>query len=172
MNNNNHVLIMAAGRDKRMMPITEMIPKPMVPYRGRTLIADGIENTRRYFKNIHVTVGYKGAILAKYVVGLGVSSVFDTSGKEKAWWLYNTMMKHLDEPLVVLTCDNIVELEYGDLIEEYKRFNRPACMVVPAKPVPGLEGDYIFHENNVVTKFDRHKSSDYNCSGIEIVNPF
>jgi len=167
----NHALIMAAGRGIRMMPLTEVIPKPMAPYRGSTLIAEGIKNIKRYFKNIHVTVGYKGAILAEHVVGLGVSSVFDTSGKGNAWWIYNTMMKYLDEPLIVLTCDNVIELEYGNLIKDYNKFNKPTCMVIPVKPVPGLEGDYIFQKNNVVIKLDRHETSEYYCSGIQVLNP-
>ena len=167
----SHALIMAAGRGARMMPLTEVIPKPMVPYRGTTLVAEGIKNIKRYFKNIHITVGYKGAILAKHVVGLGVSSVFDTSGKGNAWWIYNTMMKYLDEPLIVLTCDNVMEIEFENLIREYSNFSQPACMVVPVKPVLGLEGDYIFHKNNVVTKLDRYETSEYYCSGIQVLNP-
>jgi len=154
-----------------MMPLTEVIPKPMVPYRGTTLIAEGIKNVKRYFKYIHITIGYKGAILAEHVVGLGVSSIFDTSDKGNAWWIYNTMMKYLDEPLTVLTCDNIIDLEFEKLIQEYYYFNKPACMVVPVAPVPGLEGDYIFHENNIVTKLDRFTPSELYCSGIQVVNP-
>jgi NDP-sugar pyrophosphorylase family protein len=167
----NHALIMAAGRGARMMPLTEVIPKPMVPYRGTTLVAEGIKNIRKHFKNIHITVGYKGTILAKHVVGLGVNSVFDTNGKGNAWWIYNTMMKYLAEPLIVLTCDNVVELEFVSLINEYYHFDQPACMVVPVKPVPGLDGDYIFHENNVVTKLDRDEISEQYCSGIQVLNP-
>jgi len=166
-----HALIMAAGRGARMMPLTEAVPKPMVSYRGTTLVAEGIKNIKRHFKNIHITVGYKGAILAKYVVGLGVNSVFDTGGKGNAWWIYNTMMKYLDEPLIVLTCDNVMEIEFENLIREYYHFNQPSCMVVPVKPVPGLDGDYIFHKNNVVTKLNRHETSEYYCSGIQVLNP-
>ena len=94
----NHALIMAAGRGLRMVPLTDVIPKPMAPYRDSTLIAKGIENLKEYFRNIHITVGYKGGVLAEYVIGLGVNSIFDTSGKGNAWWIYNTMMKYLGTP--------------------------------------------------------------------------
>jgi NDP-sugar pyrophosphorylase family protein len=167
----NHALIMAAGRGLRMMPLTAVVPKPMSPYLGSTLIADGIGKIRPYIKNIHITVGYKGATLAQHVIEHGVTSVFNTSEKGNAWWIYNTLMKGLDEPVIVLTCDNVVELEFDQLAREYYAFNQPACMLVPVKPVAGLEGDYIFQEKNIVTKLDRHEPSDRYCSGIQILNP-
>ena len=153
------------------MPLTEVIPKPMIPFMGSTLIADGISKIKPHIDNIHITVGYKGAVLAQHVTEQGVTSVFNTSGKGNAWWLYNTLMMYLDEPLFVLTCDNVVELEFDRLAEEYYDFDRPACMVVPVRPVAGLNGDYIFQEQNVVTKFHRQQQSDRYCSGIQILNP-
>src|SRR4051812_40099426 len=81
-----HALIMAAGRGTRMLPLTDVIPKPMAPYRGTTLIAEGIRRIRIYIENIHITVGYKGKTLAEHVVELGVNSVFNTSGRGNAWW--------------------------------------------------------------------------------------
>jgi NDP-sugar pyrophosphorylase family protein len=162
---------MAAGRGARMMPLTAVVPKPMAPYGGSTLIAEGIRHIRPEIKNIHVTVGYKGPKLAEHVLDLGVSSVFNTSSKGNAWWIYNTLLRHIDEPIFVLTCDNVVELDFMALEREYYRLNEPACLLVPVSPVPGLEGDYIFQEDNVVKKLDRQTPSDRYCSGIQILNP-
>ena len=125
---------MAAGRGVRMMPLTAVIPKPMAPYLGSTLIADGIRRIRGHVDVIHITVGYKGPKLAEHVIELGVDCVYNTSGKGNSWWIYNTMLKYLDEPLLVLTCDNVVELDFEQLEREYARHNSPACMVVPVAP--------------------------------------
>ncbi|MEA2173724.1 MAG: hypothetical protein QOD00_1316, partial [Blastocatellia bacterium] len=106
----NHAIIMAAGRGQRMMPLTEDIPKAMAPYNGSTLIAQGIDKIRKHIPFIHITVGYKGAMLAQHVIQHGVSSVFNTEGHSNSWWIYNTLLKCLNEPMFVLTCDNVVEL--------------------------------------------------------------
>ena len=116
----SHALIMAAGRGTRMMPLTAIIPKPMAPFQGSTLIAEGISRLKPFAQNIHVTVGYKGAMLAEHVIGCGVASVFDTSDHGNAWWLSNTLMKYLDEPVLVLTCDNVVELDLDFLLRQYQ----------------------------------------------------
>ena len=167
-----HALIMAAGRGMRMMPLTNVIPKAMAPYQGSTIIAEGIKKIHKHIKNTYITVGYKGEILAEHVINIGVDAVFNTSGKGNAWWIYNTLIKVIDEPIIVLTCDNVVELDFEILFEEYINFNQPACMILPVKPVLGLEGDYLFHQDNVVTKLDRNEPSDSYCSGIQILNPF
>lgn len=167
----NHALIMAAGRGQRMMPLTNDIPKAMAIHDGTTLIANGIEKLKHSVEHIHITVGYKGAMLAQHVIEHNVSSIFNTEGKGNAWWIFNTVLRHLNEPVLVLTCDNVVELDTDLLIHDYQSKSNPAGMVVPVKPVVGLEGDYIFHKNGVLTDISRNRSSDIYCSGIQIMNP-
>ena len=116
-----HALIMAAGRGQRMMPLTNEIPKAMASHEGSTLIANGIERLRGSVDYIHITVGYKGAMLAKHVIEHQVASIFNTDGYGNAWWLFNTLMKFLDEPVLVLTCDNIVDLDSDLLIHDYRQ---------------------------------------------------
>jgi NDP-sugar pyrophosphorylase family protein len=167
----NHAIIMAAGRGHRMMPLTADIPKAMAPYDGSTLICRGINQVRKHIEHMHITVGYKGAMLAEHVIHNGVSSVFNTEGRGNSWWIYNTILKLLNEPIFVLTCDNVMELDFDLLEMDYIGLGQPTCMIVPVKPVPGLEGDYVFHRNNIVTELNRYKVSDIYCSGIQIINP-
>jgi MurNAc alpha-1-phosphate uridylyltransferase len=162
---------MAAGRGTRMTPLTDAIPKPMAPFAGSTLIAKGIEKIRDRIPHIHVTVGYKKAMLAQHVIEHGARSVFNTEGKSNSWWIYNTLLRDLDEPIYVLTSDNVVDLDFDLMEENYKSLDSPACMLVPVKPIEGLEGDYIFHENHFVVELNRQKPSEIYCSGIQIINP-
>ena len=167
-----HALIMAAGRGQRMIPLTNIVPKPMAPYAGSTLIAKGIEQIAKRIEKIHVTVGYKGAMLAQHVIEHGAFSVWNTNDKSNSWWIYNTLLKYLDEPIYVLTCDNVIDLDFDLLENNYQEFGNAPCMLVPVVPVPGLEGDYIFRDGKIVTELNRYKSSDIYCSGIQIINPY
>lgn len=166
-----HAVILAAGRGARMMPLTDEVPKPMAPFGDSTLIADGITKLRKHINNLHITVGYKGAMLSRHLIELGVSTIVNTEGKSNTWWIYHSLLGELDEPLFVLTCDNITDIDFASLDRDYAAQGSPACMVVPVAPVPGLEGDYIFHEGNVVTELNRHKPAATYCSGIQVLNP-
>jgi len=162
---------MAAGRGMRMAPLTDAIPKPMAPYNGTTLIARGISRLAEKIEHIHVTVGYKKAMLAQHVIEHGASTVFNTEGQSNCWWVYNTLLQSLDEPIFVLTCDNVVDLDFTVLEENYLSLNSPPCMLVPVRPVPGLEGDYVFHDEHLVTEISPERQTDIYCSGIQVLNP-
>jgi len=162
---------MAAGRGTRMMPLTDSIPKAMAVYKGDTLISNGIYKLRQNMPNVYITVGYMGSMLASHVIEKNVNAIFNTEGQGNAWWLFNTLMKYIDEPLLVLTCDNITDLNFKKLWDDYAEKGQPPCMVIPVRPVPGLEGDFIFHDNYVVKELSRQKQSDAYCSGIQILNP-
>jgi NDP-sugar pyrophosphorylase family protein len=166
-----HAIIMAAGRGSRMMPLTNSIPKAMAKLGASTLIVNGIEKIQKVLHNIHITVGYKKSDLAKHVIEHNVSTVLNTEGKGNAWWIFNTLLKNLDEPIFVLTCDNVIDLDFEKLANDYFELGEPACMVVPVQPIEGLEGDFIFESNNVVQELNRSKKNGKYCSGIQVLNP-
>jgi len=64
-------------------------------------------------------------MLAQHVIEHGASTVFNTEGKSNCWWVYNTLLKSMDEPMFVLTCDNVVDLDFAVLEENYLSLNSP-----------------------------------------------
>jgi NDP-sugar pyrophosphorylase family protein len=167
-----HAVIMAAGRGQRMMPLTETTPKPLASFRGTTLVGHSIDQLKKHVPHIHVTVGYKAAQVASYLLEHGVSSVFNTEGQPNAWWLSNTLLRHLDEPVMVLTCDHVVEIPFDQIEHDYYLQYDPPGMLVPARPVDGVEGDYIFHNRyGQVTKLSRSEKAPTYASGIQVINP-
>ncbi len=167
-----HALILAAGRGNRMRPLTDIMPKAMSPYKGDTLVGNSLKMLSQYVDSVHITVAYKSAMLAQYAAGLGISSILNTEGHTNSWWIHNTLMRYVDEPVIVLTCDNIIELDFDFLAKDYLKLQQPACMLVPVRPLANVEGDYIEHiGSGLVVGIDRHKPTDIYCSGIQILNP-
>jgi len=168
----NHAIILAAGRGIRMMPKTKKIPKAMVKVKNQTLILNGIKKIQKYINNIHITVGYKGSMLAKHVIENKVNSVINTNKRGNAWWIFNFPFNQLNEPVFVLTCDNITNINFSLIEKDYKKKGNPECFLVPVKPIENLEGDYIHKKKNIVLRLSRKEKSDIYCSGIQIVNPY
>tara|TARA_Y100001980_G_C14528466_1_gene304169 strand:- start:396 stop:1067 length:672 start_codon:yes stop_codon:yes gene_type:complete len=168
----NHAIILAAGRGIRLMPKTKRIPKAMVKIKNQTLILKGIKKIQKYIRNIHITVGYKGSLLAKHVIENKVNSVINTDKKGNAWWIFNFPFKHINQPVFVLTCDNITNIDFNLIERDYIKKGKPECFLVPVKPLKKLEGDFIHRKKNIVTKLSRKIKSDIYCSGIQIINPY
>ena len=168
----NHAIILAAGRGSRVMPKTTKIPKAMVKVKNQTLILGGIKKIQKYIKNIHITVGYKGSLLAKHVIENNVTSVINTNKKGNAWWIFNFPFNLIDEPVFVLTCDNITNVNFKLIEKDYIKKRKPECFLIPVKPIKKLEGDYIHKKKNLVLKLSRKIKSDIYCSGIQVVNPY
>ena len=167
----NHAFIMAAGRGIRLMPLTKKIPKGLIKYKQSSLIANGIKKLRKYINYIHISVGYKGPILAKHLIEKNVSSIINTNNKGNAWWIFNSIFKNLDDPIYVLTCDNVTEINFKEIEKDYNKKGQPLCMIIPTKPIKGLDGDYIFRKKNIIQKLSRKNKTDIYCTGIQVLNP-
>lgn len=60
-------VILAAGRGKRMMPLTADMPKPMIPVLGKPIIGRIIESLPDVIREVIVVVGYKGDMIRDYL---------------------------------------------------------------------------------------------------------
>ncbi len=162
---------MAAGRGQRMMPATEVMPKAMLPYLQSTLVANGIDRIRPHIENVHVTVGYKGAMLASHLIEHSVTSIHNTDGKPNSWWIHHTLLRSIDEPVFVLTCDNVTDIDFAELAADYFALGAPPCLLVGVAPVDDLDGDFIFHDDQVITRLSRSERAPIYACGIQVLNP-
>lgn len=168
----NHALIMAAGRGNRMQPLTNVLPKPMLPYKGDTLIGHSLRRLGNQVKHVHITVGYKKAMLSQYLIEKGIDSLLNTEGHGNAWWIQNTLLRYVNEPVLVLTTDNITKIDIELISDEYESIGSPADMIVPTTPIAGIDGDFVFCDGSTVVRIDRAERSDKYCTGIQVINPY
>ena len=167
----NHAFIMAAGRGTRLRPLTKKIPKGLIKFKQKSLIANGIKKLKKYIDFIHISVGYKGPILAKHLIEEKVSSIINTDKKGNSWWIFNSLFRSFDSPLYVLTCDNVTNIDFKKIEKDYYKKGQPICMIIPTKPIKGLTGDYIFRKKNIIQGLSRKVKSDIYCTGIQVLNP-
>ena len=60
-------VVMAGGYGKRLHPLTETVPKPMLPVQGKPLLERLIQRLREDgIRNVHVTTNYKGEHITQH----------------------------------------------------------------------------------------------------------
>ena len=68
MSNQFNIFILAAGPGKRLQPITDHIPKPLVPVLGKPVLQYILENISSLpFNKIGINLNYKKEALEKWV---------------------------------------------------------------------------------------------------------
>ena len=56
------------------------------------------------------------------------------------------IIKNLNEPIFVLTCDNVIEIDFDKYFQEYIKLQSPACMIIPTQYSKEFEGDSIYFD--------------------------
>jgi len=64
----NKVVIMAAGKGIRMLPLTKIIPKPLVKVRGKPFLYYLLKNlTKAGYNDFSIIVGYKSEMIRSFI---------------------------------------------------------------------------------------------------------
>lgn len=166
-----HGIVMAAGRGGRMRPLTDSVPKALVPCGRHTLLQEQMSRVGSWVDNLHVTVGYMAEQVSVVARSSAAFSIVDIGTENNAWWIGRCEVGQLDEPVLVATCDNLMDIDVVGLLEDYRLVGEPPCMVVPTEPLPDTSGDYIFHRDRIVTDLSRDRVAKRFCSGLQILNP-
>jgi len=163
-------VILSGGKGTRMRPITNYIPKALVEVGDKPLIEyvfEMVHGTKKY-----VTYGHKSDVLFNKTK-LDVSGYINTTGKDNAYFLYNSFVKYINEPIIVSPCDMVIEIDLNKVYSDYLTLGSPPIMVIGVNPVKGVEGDFIqYDENNIISQLSRTINSDKYCSGLQIINPY
>lgn len=166
----DHALIMAAGFGSRMMPLTSAVPKPMASLNGTTLIGHQIHALRMHTRQIYVTIGHLGDVLAQHVAAMHVNGIFNTKDRPSGWWIGNTLLSNVDAPVLVTTSDNLFNIDLHALREDYEAAVRPACMIVPVESLTAA-GDRLAVEGREVRVIRPEVPGDLVASGVQVLRP-
>ncbi|MCI8210379.1 nucleotidyl transferase [Pseudomonas sp. S25] len=134
-NRPNTMVIMAGGLGKRLLPLTEDCPKPMLPVGGKPMLERIIERAKSEgFRRFIVSVHYLGHIIEEYfgngeqweveIRYLHEESPLGTAGA------ISLLNPRPDEPFVVTNGDVLSDIRYGEMLDFHTRHGAKATMAV------------------------------------------
>ena len=115
------ILIMAGGRGKRLGPITNVLPKPLVPVKSKTMIELVLDQFLKYgFKNFNISINYKASLIKAFFKELKPSYKIKFIEEKKplgtAHSLHN--FKNSNSKIIVMTnCDIIIKEDINRIIK-------------------------------------------------------
>jgi NDP-sugar pyrophosphorylase family protein len=129
-------VVLAGGLGTRLRPLTETIPKALIPVAGRPFIEYQIDQFRRYdVTDLIICVGHLGHMIEEH---LGDGHRFDVSiryGYERDGLLGTAGAIKNVEPLLedaffVQYGDSYLPVDYRDVMASFRRHDAPGLMVV------------------------------------------
>jgi len=146
-------MILAAGRGERMRPLTDTIPKPLLPVGGKPLIVHHIERLREAgFRDIIINLGHLGHLLPKTLgdgsrwgVNIYYSDEQESGALESLGGIVNALPLLGDEPFLVVNGDIFCDYPFD---ANFTPKEKAHIILVPnpthnEKGDFGLEKDYV-----------------------------
>jgi NDP-sugar pyrophosphorylase family protein len=128
---------MAGGAGTRLAPFTTVLPKPLIPIGGKTVIELIVDTfTDHGVSDFYLSVHYKSKIIKSYFDELDprtrstTSTRTSPSGRRAACATYRG---RVDGDLIVTNCDVIIRADYHDLVAHHRSHDNDVTMVVSMK---------------------------------------
>jgi NDP-sugar pyrophosphorylase family protein len=132
------VVIMAGGLGTRLKPLTNILPKPLLPYGNSTILESIIQRFAKYgCRDFFLSVNYKADLIQYYFDSLEVKNYnltlfgepipLGTAGS------LSLLKDTLTSTFIVSNCDSIIDEDYSEIIKCHKSQNNELTIVASLK---------------------------------------
>ena len=132
---NSPVVIMAGGLGARLKPLTNVLPKPLIPIGEKTIIENIFDRFAQHgCTNFYISVNYKAELIEYYLreQSLPYKLIFFKEDKPMGTAGSLSLLKNqIKETFFVNNCDILIEQDYSEILE-YHRKNRNEITLVAA----------------------------------------
>lgn len=119
-----HVAIMAGGEGKRLRPLTEKVPKPLLKVGNKPIIEYNIDRLISYgIENIHISVNYLGDKIKEYFKsgeskGININYITETSSLGTVGALSLGKFDAFDA-ILLMNSDLLTDVDFEDFYMEF-----------------------------------------------------
>ena len=170
------VVIMAGGKGTRLKPITNVLPKPLVPIGDKTIlevIMDQFENIgcHKFF----MSVNYKADMMKYYLSQLDHHYDIEFFMEDKPLGTIGSvslLKGKINSPFFVSNCDSINEQDYRDVYDYHVNNQNDMTIVTMVKSFKIPYGVIETGEDGLMTSLKEKPEQTYQVNtGVYILNP-
>lgn len=170
------VVIMAGGKGTRLKPITNVIPKPLVPVGDKTIlevIMDQFESIGCH--KFYMSVNYKADMMKYYLGQLEHRYDIEFFMEDKPLGTIGSvslLKGKINTPFFVSNCDSINEQDYRDVWDYHLSNNNDLTIVTMVKTFRIPYGVIETGEDGLMTSLSEKPELTYQVNtGVYILNP-
>jgi dTDP-glucose pyrophosphorylase len=133
------VVIMAGGKGTRLKPITNVIPKPLIPIGDKTILEEIMDQFESIgCKQFYMSVNYKSDMMRFYLDQLEHKYSIDFFEEMKPLGTIGSvslLKGKINTPFFVSNCDIMIDQDYRDVYDYHKQNNNDLTIVTAVKSI-------------------------------------
>tara|TARA_B100000029_G_scaffold448183_1_gene470532 strand:- start:1533 stop:2195 length:663 start_codon:yes stop_codon:yes gene_type:complete len=164
-------IILAAGHGKRLRPLTETTPKPLLPVNNKPLLSYQLQWLKRAgVREIVINLHHLAAQIKNYCgdgrrFGVSIRYSYEKELLETGGGIINALPLLGNEPFIVLNGDIYTDFPFQNLPKKLPPLTN-AHLVLTPKPQQIGKGDFTFADGKITSR-----GNDYIYSGIAVLDP-
>jgi MurNAc alpha-1-phosphate uridylyltransferase len=165
-------MLLAAGRGERLRPLTDRMPKPLVPVAGKPLIAWHLERLAASgVREVVANVSHLGQQIVDYVgdgrqFGLQVGFSREAEPLETAGGIAQALPLLGEQPFLLVNGDIYCELDFRPLLA-HRLAEHLAHLVLVPNPPQNAKGDFSLNG----TSIGNDGAARYTYAGVAVMSP-
>ena len=131
------VVIMAGGKGTRLRPLTNVIPKPLIPIGEKTILEEILDRFETIgCTDFYMSVNYKANMIKYYLEQLDHKynvKFFEESKPLGTIGSVSMLKGKITSPFFVSTCDNLIDQDFRDVYDYHLSNNNDMTIVTAVK---------------------------------------
>jgi dTDP-glucose pyrophosphorylase len=171
------VIIMAGGEGTRLKPITNILPKPLIPFGDKTILEKIMDSFVEVdCHDFYLSVNYKAELIKNYFSSIQNKNYNITYFHEEkplgTAGSLHLLKKKINTTFFVSNCDILIEQDYAEILDYHRRNNNELTIVAAIKTFPIPYGIIRARENGLLESIEEKPDLTFNINtGFYILEP-
>lgn len=170
------IVVMAGGEGRRLRPLTNILPKPLLPINDKTMLEEIFERFSHYgCNNFFLSVNYKADLIKYYVENLDLPYSIEYIDESKPLGTAGSLSLlkgRIDSTFFVTNCDILIDQDYSEILRYHYENQNEITIVAVIKNYPISYGTIETGQNGYLTDFNERPELTLKInSGMYILEP-
>ncbi len=170
------VAIMAGGFGTRLKPLTNVLPKPLIPIGSKTMLEEIFARFAKHgSERFYISVNYKAELIRYYVKSLNLGfeiSFFEEDKPLGTAGSLSLLKGKINETFFVSNCDILIDQDYSEILNFHRENKNEITIVAALKHFPIAYGTIKTSENGQLSELIEKPELTFKInSGMYILEP-